>query len=141
VSVKVTPVSGTATAGSDFDSTSVVVSWADGDSDTKEVDIPITNDSTEEASESFTVQLSDATGGALVGAGPSIEIAIDANDQPPPPPPPGSGGGGSFGYLSLLMLSAARLLGSLKERRQTESPTLGPKLLLATDDGHEHPGA
>jgi YD repeat-containing protein len=64
----------TATAGSDY--TAVVngtVSWANGDTADKSITILITNDSTYETPETFTVTLS----GATVGATPSTTVTIN----------------------------------------------------------------
>ena len=59
VSVTVTPSAGTATAGDDFTATPVTVSWATQEPGAKLVQIPIVNDTAEEADETFTVQLTD----------------------------------------------------------------------------------
>jgi uncharacterized delta-60 repeat protein len=116
VSVTVTPVAGTATAGSDFVADPVTVSWADQDFEGKLVEIGIVNDTVQEGSESFTVELSDPTGGAIIGPHSDDTITIAANDAPAPPPPPnrGGGGGGSTGFLSLLLLGLAELIRSLR---------------------------
>ena len=110
VSVTLTPIGGTATAGDDFDPQPVTVSWTDGDSASKVMSILIRNDATAEPFEAFTVELSNPTGGAIVGPRSSATITIWASDQPTPPPPSGSSGGGGFGFLSLLLLAAARFL-------------------------------
>ena len=110
VSVTLTPVAGTATAGDDFVATPVTVSWADQDYDGKLVEIAITNDTVQEGAENFTVELSSPTGGAVIGPYSVGTFTIAANDAPPPPPPPtgnGGGGGGSTGLLSLLLLGFA----------------------------------
>jgi subtilisin-like proprotein convertase family protein len=59
--------SGTATAGSDFTHTSGTLTFAPGEL-VKSFTIPILNDTTPEAPESFTVTLSNATGGATLGS-------------------------------------------------------------------------
>jgi hypothetical protein len=115
VSVTVTVAPDTATATDDFEGGSRTISWADGDSEWKQVDIQIVNDTTEEETERFTVELSDPTGGAIVGPRSSVAVSIDDNDSPPPPPPPppsggGGGGGGQLGIGSLLLLGLLRLL-------------------------------
>jgi len=106
VTVTLTPIAGTATAGNDFTASPVTVSWADGDSDWKLVEIPIVNDTVAEMNESFTLELSNPTGGAVIGPRSSVTVRIPANDQPLPD----SGGSGAFGFLSLLMLGAMSLL-------------------------------
>ena len=109
VSVTVGPASDTATAGDDFVPDPLTVSWADGDSEGKFVDIPIVNDSARESSERFTLQLSDPTGGALVGPRSTASVTILDDDSAPPPPPTG-GGGGHIGIGSLLWLGILRWL-------------------------------
>jgi hypothetical protein len=113
VSVTVTPASDTATAGDDFTGTPVTITWADGDAEWKLAEIPITDDTTEEPQESFSLQLSDPTGGTLIGPRSTGTIEIAANDAPPPPSPPPSdtsdGGGGCGGWGALLLLALSRL--------------------------------
>ena len=124
VSVTVTPSAGTATAGDDFSATPVTLTWATQDPEAKLVQIPIVNDTAEEPDENFAVQLTNPTGGAIVGPHASATVTIAANDQPAPPPPPpppprGGGGGGTTGILSILTLAVIRLLHlvRLKPRR------------------------
>lgn len=120
VSVTLTPKSGTATAGADFAGAPVIVTWEDGEMGTKTADIPITDDTNVEGEESFTVEASGATGGALMGPRSLASVTIFDNDptaspDPPPvsnPPPDDSsghsrGGGGSFGWLAGLLLVSA----------------------------------
>ena len=109
VSVTVALASDTATAGDDFVPDPLTVSWADGDSEGKFVDIPIVNDSARESSERFTLQLSDPTGGAVVGPRSTASVTILDDDSAPPPPPTG-GGGGHIGIGSLLWLGILRWL-------------------------------
>ena len=75
-------VDGTATGGTDFTSASGVLTWADGDSTTKTISIPLTLDALTEGTESFTVNLGQPLlGGALLG---SIQQAtVQINDIPP----------------------------------------------------------
>jgi uncharacterized delta-60 repeat protein len=115
VSVTVTMSSGTATSGEDFATEPLTVSWEDGDHFTKTVLIPITDDSSDEPEEQFSLQLSDATGGAIIGPRATATVFIADNDATPPPPPPpppdegGGGGGGRIGFISLLLLGLARM--------------------------------
>jgi len=88
----------------------VTVSWADGDADWKFVEFLIVNDTVEEPTESFTVELSNPTGGAVIGPQSSATVRIEMSDQPLPEP--ASGGGGVFGYLSLLLLGVMTFLRS-----------------------------
>jgi hypothetical protein len=106
ISVTLTPVAGSATA-ADFGTAPITLSWADGDSAPKTATIPIVKDSIVESAESFTIELSNPTGGALVG--PHSRVVVTIHDVAPPPPPP-SGGGGAFDWFALLCLGCVRWL-------------------------------
>jgi uncharacterized delta-60 repeat protein len=114
--VNVTAVSDSATAGDDFQAEPITVSWADGESDWKPVDIPVVDDSLDESNETFTVQLTDATGGAVIGPRSSLSLSIVDNDPLPGGggngnnDDGGDGGGGRVGWLSLLLLGMTRWL-------------------------------
>ncbi len=107
VSVTLTPLSGTAIAGADFDGTQVTVSWADGEWGYKTAVIPIVDDSATEPTETFSVQLSNPTGGAVIGAPSSTTVRILTNDQPVAAQR--SGGSGSVGFMSLLLLGMLKI--------------------------------
>src|SRR6185295_20146084 len=68
-----------ATAGSDYTTTSSTLSWADADSAPKTITIPITNDTTVEPDETFTVTLASPTG-ATLGA-PALATITIVNDD------------------------------------------------------------
>ena len=121
VSVTLTPIAGTATAGDDFVADSVTVSWAHDDADWKLVEFTIVDDTVAEPAESFTVELSNPTGGAVIGPQSSATVHIRISDQPPPEP--ASGGGGVFGYLSLLLLGVMTFL---RSARMTVRTRLAP---------------
>lgn len=116
VSVTVTPVAGTATAGSDFVADPVTISWADQDYEAKLVEIEIANDAVQEGVENFTVELSNPSGGAIIGPYSVSTMTIEANDAPAPQLPNRGGGGGSTGILSLLFLGFAELFRALQRR-------------------------
>jgi len=82
--------------------------------------IPIVDDNEREATESFTVELSDATGGAVIGPRASTSLAILQNDQAQSGSGGGNGrgggGGGAAGILSLLLLAFAEAWRSLRRR-------------------------
>jgi len=80
VSVAYATVNGTAIAGTDFTTTDGSLSWADGDTSSKTVSIPISNATPFSASKSFSVALSAPTGGATLGSpnSASVNIAGDA---------------------------------------------------------------
>jgi hypothetical protein len=101
VTVTVTPVAGSATT-ADFAAAPIVLSWADGDSAPKTATIPIINDKDAESAESFTVELSNPTNGAVVGPHSRLVVTINNDDT--------SGGGGAFDWLALLALSCVRWL-------------------------------
>ena len=67
VCVTVTPTSGSAVAGVDFEPDPVQVCWEDQDSNSKYIVFPVINDDVEEELENFTIQLSNPTGGAIIG--------------------------------------------------------------------------
>ena len=80
VSVTVTMSSGTATAGEDFIAEPVTVSWANRHGGVKLVAIPIIDDSIPESQEQFSLRLSDATGGAIIGPRATASVSIADND-------------------------------------------------------------
>jgi uncharacterized delta-60 repeat protein len=110
VSVTLTTSAGTASAGDDFVPETVVVSWADGENWSKAVAIAIRDDATDEGSETFTVRLSNPTGGAVVGPHSEATITIGASD------PSLNSGGGWFGYWCVLFFGAVAFLRSLRAR-------------------------
>jgi uncharacterized delta-60 repeat protein len=109
VCVTLTMDAESATASDDFDAGASTYCWGDQDWESKLVEIPILDDDEQETVETFSVELSDPTGGAVIGPRSSATFAIQANDAPQPPPPSGGhgGGGGAAGLLSLLLLGLA----------------------------------
>lgn len=89
-SVSYATANGTATAGSDFTSTSGTLNWADGDVGMKNIVVPITDDATVESSETFTVTLSGATG-ATLGTPSTATVTINDNDAADTRPRYGNG--------------------------------------------------
>ena len=130
VSVTLTPVGGTATAGDDFAAEPVTLTWIDGEPDYKVVEIPIRNDTAQEADKSFTVELSNPTGGAVVGPRSSLTITIAANDAPT------SGGGGGGGTTGLELLALLGLLNAfaMPKRRWLANATQ----VLPNRSNHRH---
>ena len=84
VSVDFTTTNGTATSGSDFTAPTMMntVMFADGDTATKTVSIPILNDASVEGTESFLVNLSNATGGAVIGSLGTAQVNIQDAQSP-----------------------------------------------------------
>lgn len=75
VSAQYSTVNGTATAGSDFTATAGTLTWADGDSTSRTITIPIIADATTEGAETFSLALSSVVGGVTPG-GASVGITI-----------------------------------------------------------------
>jgi uncharacterized repeat protein (TIGR02543 family) len=79
--VNYSTASGTATAGSDFTAVSGTLTWAAGDASSRSFQIPINDDILQEGSETFTVTLSNPTGGTVLGTA-SATVTITDNDTP-----------------------------------------------------------
>jgi uncharacterized delta-60 repeat protein len=107
--------SGSATAGEDFVVSADSYCWDDQDAEPKFVEIQIVDDRHREGNETFSIELSNPTGGSIVGPRGSATITIAANDAPVRVRR-GSGGGGSTGLFSLLLLGLAELLRSGRRR-------------------------
>jgi len=110
VSVNYATSDGSATAGSDYESTSGTLTWVSNDSENKSFTVNITNDTTQEEQENFTITLSNPTNGANL-ATTAITVTINANDAPAPViggspinNDNGGSGGGSFGLLFSFLL-------------------------------------
>jgi len=80
VSISYATSNGTATAGSDYTSKAGILSWKNGDIDSKEILIPIIDDSVYEGNESFTITLSDVKGGASIGSPNTTTVMIIDNE-------------------------------------------------------------
>ena len=83
VSVDYTITGGTATAGSDYSSVSGTLSWADTVGGSKIITLPLLNDALAEASETVVLTLSNATGGAVLGAAKTSTLTITDDDGSP----------------------------------------------------------
>ena len=82
VTVDYATASGTAIAGTDFTATSGTLSWADGDIAGKTITIPIIVDRQPAAAQTFTLNLSNPTGGAVLGTIQIVTITIAADGAP-----------------------------------------------------------
>ena len=78
VTVQYATANGTATAGSDYTAASNTLSWANGESGTKSFAILISDDALNEGLETFTVNLSNATGGASIGTGTATVSILES---------------------------------------------------------------
>ena len=104
-----------ATAGSDYTTTSGRLDWASGDDTERTVTVSILDDDINEITEIFGVDFSEPSGvvelvPCRVCDAVSASIFITDNGTattpppPPPPPPPASGGGGSVSWTTQLVL-------------------------------------
>ena len=83
VGVNYATSNGTATAGSDFISTSGTLTFGGGET-SKTFTVTILDDAVYEGSETFNVALSGQTGGATLGSPSSATVTILDNETPPP---------------------------------------------------------
>lgn len=78
-----TTTGGTATAGSDYTSTSGTLNWANGDSANKTFTVQISEDTLIEGNETVNLALSSPTGGAGPGSQMTAVLTINDNDVAP----------------------------------------------------------
>ena len=86
ITVDVATQDGTATQPSDYDPVTTSLTFAPGET-MKTVDVTIHGDAIAEANETFTVQLSNASG-AIIADDTGIGMIVDDDAVAPPPPPP-----------------------------------------------------
>lgn len=87
VSVSINTANGTAVAPADYGAVvGGTLSWADGDTAPKSLNITIVNDLLDEPDETFTVTISSPTGGATLGSPATATITIVDDDLAPLPP-------------------------------------------------------
>ncbi|NVJ65777.1 MAG: choice-of-anchor B family protein [Gammaproteobacteria bacterium] len=115
VSIDYATQDGSAVAGEDYTETNGTLTWAAGDMADKTISVAILDDSTQETSESFNVNLSNPQGGAGLNQTQFV-VNINASDQPAPVTPPPSNDGGGGGPMAPLTLLA--LLGLYAYRRR-----------------------
>lgn len=81
VSVDFASVDGSALAGFDYQAVAGTLSWADGDDEEKVITVPILDDADAEGAETFSIALSNATGGATIDPDHgAVEVTIRASD-------------------------------------------------------------
>ncbi|MBD2185492.1 beta strand repeat-containing protein [Aerosakkonema funiforme] len=82
VSATVNLADGTAVAPADYANNPIVVNWANGDTASKIVTIPIVDDTLVEPDETVNLSLSNPTGGATIGTQNTATLTILDNDVP-----------------------------------------------------------
>jgi hypothetical protein len=85
VTARITTANSSALAGQDYTAVNTIVTFANGDTTDKFVNVPILNDTIAEASESFSVSLTAPTGGATLGTPTTTVVTIEDNDAPAVP--------------------------------------------------------
>ena len=83
VSVNYATANGTATAGTDFTAAAGTLTWAPGEGGAKSIVVSLINDTTMESDESFTVNLSNVTGGAVLGTA-TATVTVQSEDDTVP---------------------------------------------------------
>jgi peptide/nickel transport system substrate-binding protein len=86
LTVQYATVDGTASAGQDYTATGGTLTFLPGER-TKTVTVPILEDGVDEADETFTLRLANATKGTPTGGGNATILDNDAPSPPPPTPP------------------------------------------------------
>jgi hypothetical protein len=84
ISVDYNTADDSATAGSDYTAKAGTLNFSDGDTASKSITVSILDDTTYEGDETFTVNLSNPSGGASLGAQNSSTVTITENDPTPP---------------------------------------------------------
>jgi hypothetical protein len=121
VSIAYATADGTATAGADYQAASGTLRWSNGEGAAKSFAITILNDALVEGSETLTVALSNATGGAAQGTPLTAQITIGDDDSVPGGGgggTPSGGGSGGSGLLDLAALAALSLAASWRARKR-----------------------
>ncbi len=114
-SVSVSTQAITASPGADYQEHAETLTWNDSELGVKSVSIVILDDLVSEADESFSVDLSNASG-AVLGSPNSATVVISDNDRSPT----ASGGGGGGGAISI-PVALLLLLSSVIRAMQTRS--------------------
>ena len=85
VSIDYNTADGSAQQGMDYVAQSNTLTWADNGSTPQAINVPVTDDSSDEGDESFTVNLVNPTGGATSGMPAIASVTILDDDDPPSP--------------------------------------------------------
>jgi hypothetical protein len=83
IGVTYATTNGTATAGTDFTATNGNLSWADGDVKSKTLSVPVSNANPFSGTKSFSVALSNPSGGATLGVPSSASVVITGDAKLP----------------------------------------------------------
>ncbi len=83
VTVDYASADGSATSPADYGAVSGTLTWPAGTSGTQTVTVDVVADATDEVDETFSITLSNATGGATIGNGSAVAIILD-DDAPAP---------------------------------------------------------
>jgi hypothetical protein len=126
VAVSYATANGTATAPGDYASAAGTVNFADQDSAPKTFTVTIVNDTTPEPDETFTVTLSNPTGGAALGANTVETVTITVNDAAVATIPT-LGDAGKALLAGLLALGGVALM---RRRRNLVAPVVALTLTL-----------
>ena len=84
VSVRYATANGSAVSGSDYYARSGTLSWASGNTAAKSISVTIRNNTPFTGSKNFSVNLSNATGGAVLGSPSSATVNINGSKAAPP---------------------------------------------------------
>jgi uncharacterized protein (DUF1800 family) len=84
VGVSYSTASGSAVAGTDFTAASGTLSWADGDSTARTITVTLASTTAYTGSKSFTVTLSNVTGGATLAGASSVSVMVNGTAALPP---------------------------------------------------------
>ena len=87
----------------------------------------VNGDTAVETDETFTMDLSAASGATLADA--SGQGTITNDDSAPPPPPPGGGGGGGGGAMDAWLLAGLSLCVLFAGLKRTRSLTTARRVL------------
>ena len=109
VSVNYATANGTAIAGTDYNTASGTLNWADGDTAAKTITVPLRNNPVITASKSFTINLSSPTYGSL---GATTVNTVTIAEPVPPPPSLDADGDGSYDALTDGLLITRYLAGA-----------------------------
>ncbi len=82
VSVDYATADDAATAGADYTAVSGTLDWTDGNADDQTIEITITDDSDYEGDETFTVNLSNISGGAVYGTQETVVTIVEDDPEP-----------------------------------------------------------